>query len=360
MMTLKEISKLLSIPFEGDGTIFLSGPAEPKSASEKQLALALNEKFFDELKVSSAKVALLLEGTNWKELGLSGALLVRRPRYALAQINSIFEQPLAREPGVHATSIVDASVKIGNNVSIGPFTIIGSEVQIKDNVTIDSHVLIGNNVSIGNNALIHSGVRIGSKVLIGNGFICHSNSIIGSDGFSFVSPENGGIEESRRTGNIKQISNVKKYVRVPSLGSVTIGDDVEIGAGSAIDRGTIADTQVGSGTKLDNLVHLGHNVVIGTNCLICGQVGIAGSAHIGDRVVLAGQVGVADHVSIGSDSIIAAKSGVSSNVAKGQFMMGNPAMKLKNNIESYKLFRRLPRIIKKVEHLQKSFLGKDI
>ena len=359
-MTLKEISEFLSLPYEGDGTISLSGPAEPKNASEGQLALALNKNFFDDLKTSDAKVALLVEGTNWKDLGLRGVLLVKKPRYALARINSLFEEIPVRILGFHATAVISESAKIGNNVSIGPFTVIGSKVEIKDNSTLASHVSIGDNAIIGKDALIHSGVRIGSKVIVGNGFICHSNSTIGSDGFSFVSPDGGGVEEVRKSGSTKEIYKVSSYVRIASLGSVKIGNDVEIGAGSAIDRGTIVDTEIGSGTKLDNLVHIGHNAVIGDNCLLCGQVGVAGSVRIGDRVVLAGQVGVADHVSIGNDSVIAAKSGVSSNVASGLFMMGNPAMKMENNIESYKIFRRLPRILKKIEDFQKSVLGKSL
>ena len=360
MMTLKEISEFLSIPYEGDGTIVLSGPAEPKYASQGQLALALSKKFFEDLKVSDAKVAILLKGANWQELGLSGVLLVEKPRYALAKINSLFEPPLASNPGVHVTAVVSDSVKMGHNVSIGPFTVIGEDVEIGSNSIISSHVTIANNVVIGSDALIYSGVHCGSKVTIGDRFICHANSTIGSDGFSFVSPEGGGAEQARKNSDMGEIAKISSYVRIASLGSVNIGNDVEIGAGSAIDRGTITDTKIGHGTKLDNLVHVGHNAVIGDNCLLCGQVGIAGSVKIGDRVVLAGQVGVADHVSIGSDSIIAAKSGVSSNVGNGLFMMGNPAMKMENNIESYKVFRRLPRILKKIELLQKSLMGKSL
>ena len=359
MKTLKEISQFLSIPYEGDGTIMLSGPSEPKNASQDQLAVALNEKFFEDLNVSDAKVALLLSGTKWMDLGLSGALFVKKPRYALARINSLFEESFSQSPGIHDSAVIASDAKIGKNVSIGPFTVISSKVEINDNSIIASHVCIDKATIIGKNALIYSGVRIGTKVVVGDRFICHSNAVIGSDGFSFVSPEGGGIEQARKTGNTEEILKIGSFVRIASLGSVDIGTDVEIGAGCTIDSGTIVNTVIGSGTKFDNLVHIGHNAVIGENCLLCGQVGIAGSAKIGDRVVLAGQVGVADHVSIGSDSIIAAKSGVSSNVAKGQFMMGNPAMKMENNIASYKLFRRLPRIIKKLEALHQRLQGKS-
>ena len=358
MITLKEISEYLQMPFEGDGTILISGPAEPKFASKTHLALATEKKYFEDVKSSDARVALFVEGTSWNGIGLEGALFVKRSRYAMAQINQLFDEPLSELNGVHPSAIVSDTAVIGHGVSVGPFSFIGDKVEIKENSTISSHVVIGKNSLIGKDALVHSGVRIGAKVVIGDRFICHSNSVIGSDGFSFVSPETGGVEQAKRTGTMKDVTQISAYVRIASLGSVKIGSDVEIGAGSTIDRGTIDDTKIGDGTKLDNMVHVAHNVSIGENCLLCGQVGIAGSAEIGDRVVLAGQVGVADHVSIGNDSIIAAKSGVVSNVAKGRFMMGNPAMKIENNIESYKIFRRLPQILKKIENLQKIVLGK--
>ena len=359
MLTLKEISEYLSLPVDGDETILISGPAEPKNASKNQLALAMDDKFLGDIKLGNAKTALLLEGSDWKSLNLEGALFVKRSRYAVAQVNNLFEEHVVEWIGVHDNAIVSKTAKLATNVSIGPFSLINSEVEIKKNAKIGSHVFIGKGVSIGENAIIHSGVKIGPNVVIGDNLICHPNAVIGADGFSFVSPDGGGVEEARKRGHLLGVGQINHYVRIASLGSVIVGDDVEIGAGSIIDKGTIGTTRVGNGTKLDNLVHIGHNVSIGDNCLLCGQVGIAGSAVIGDRVVLGGQVGVADHISIGCDSIVAGKSGVSSNVPKGQFMMGNPAMKMKNNIESYKLFRRLPTLIKKIQNLEQVILKKD-
>ena len=358
MLTLEEISEALSMPFKGDGTILISGPSEPKTAKKNQLALAMDESFLSELKFGYARVALLLEGTDWKGLGLKGALFVKRSRYAIAQINSLFEESFDEWEGIHHSALISDKIKIGVNVSIGPFSFISSEVEIGKNCLIGSHVFVGKGVIIGDSAIIQAGTRIGPNVVIGTGFRCHQNVVIGSDGFSFVSPAPGGVEQARKEGSLNGVEQVSHYVRIPSLGSVIIGDDVEIGAGSIIDRGTLEHTKVGNGTKLDNLVHLAHNVSIGENCLLCGQVGIAGSSKIGDRVVLGGQVGVADHISIGCDSIVAGKSGVSSNVPKGRFMMGNPAIKIENNIASYKSFRKLPKILKKIEYLEQEVLRK--
>ncbi len=162
---------------------------------------------------------------------------------------------------------------------------------------------------IGADALLLSGVRIGARVRIGDRFIAQPGAVLGGDGFSFVTPTPGVVEEARETGAISSVEQAD-YVRINSLGSIGIGDDVEIGANSCIDRGTIADTMVGDGTKIDNLVQIGHNVRIGHTCLICGQAGVAGSTVIGDRVVLGGKAAVADHLRIGSNVVITGNSGV--------------------------------------------------
>jgi len=197
-------------------------------------------------------------------------------------------------------------------------------------------------------------VRIGARVTIGDRFIAQPNAVVGGDGFSFVSPEPGAVDAAR-AGQQPAADAIQTlgFARTNSLGAVTIGDDVEIGSGSTIDRGTIIDTQVGTGTKIDNVVMIGHNVVVGEHCLLCAQVGIGGSSIIADRVILGGQVGVADHVNIGTNVVAAGKSGISSNVPPNRFIMGNPAIKAEANVESYKAYRRLPKLVAKVEALQK-------
>ena len=356
MMTLKEISKIISIPFVGDGEIFISGPAEPKAAKKTNLALAMDKRFLEDLKNSEADAALIKEGIDWKEFGLRGALVLGNSKYALSKITNLFKEPLDVWEGVHPTALVADSAVIGANTSIGPFCVISDRVKIAENSIILSHVCIGSDTEIGRKALIYQGVKLGSKVKIGDHFIAHQNVVIGCDGFSFVSPRLTSVDSLTSSDDDKKDKYESSvHLRVASLGSVHIGDNVEVGAGSAIDKGTIASTRIGHGTKLDNMVHIAHNVVIGRDCLLCGQVGIAGSAKIGDQVILGGQVGVADHVSIADKCIVAGKSGVSSNVPKGQFMMGNPAMKIETNIEAYKSLRRLPRILKQLQKIRKTF-----
>ena len=207
------------------------------------------------------------------------------------------------------------------------------------------HVSIGAGAEIGDDALIHAGARIGERVRAGHRLIVQPGAVIGGDGFSFVTPEKGSVESARETGAVSADALNRVHVRIHSLGAVALGDDVEIGACACIDRGTLRDTIVGSGTKIDNQVQIGHNVTVGENCLLCAQVGVAGSAVIGDRVVLGGKAGVADHVRIGEDCVIAAGSAVASSVKPRTVLMGAPAIPRDEFMRVMMATRRLPRLL---------------
>jgi len=207
-------------------------------------------------------------------------------------------------------------------------------------------VTVGEGARIGAGALLHAGVRIGARVVIGARFIAQPNAVVGGDGFSFVTPEPSRVEEVRATLADRGGGGVAQHwARIHSLGAVRIGDDVELGALSAIDRGTIRDTAVGDGTKIDNLVQIGHNCVIGRDCMVCGNVGISGSVTIGDRVVLGGKVGVGDHVFIGDDVVAGGGTRIRTNVPKGRVILGDPAVKIETQLAINKALRRLPRLM---------------
>ena len=346
MLTLKDISNGIGGTLEGNSELMVSGPSEPKFANEAQLALALSDQYINEISLGKAKAALFTKYVNWRDLKLEGAIFLNKGKTTLHKINKLFHNPTKGVKGISSYSIIDASARIGKNVNIGPFSYIGSNCVIGDDVTIFSNVTIMNNVTIDDGTIVYPGVRILENVKIGKNVICNSNSVVGSDGYSFVSDTGEGIERFMfdRSDEVKM--SVNNYLKVESLGSVEIQDNVEIGANCCIDKGTIANTIIGEGTKIDNLVHIAHNVQIGRNCLICGQVGIAGSAKIGDRVVMGGQSGVGDNIEVGSDVILAGKTGLSVNAKSNQFLMGNPAMLKSKNIASYMAFRRLPKIIK--------------
>ncbi len=351
--SIAEIAAALGAEAVGDLAWRIDRPKEPVAAGPRDLALAMDKTFADGISLGKARAAILWLGADWQGLGLRAAIFAPRSRYVMAGVTRVFELRPLVEPGIHPSAAIHPTAKIGDGASIGAFVVIGAGVQIHENCTVLSHVSIAENVVIGKGALIHSGVRIGARVQIGQNFIAQANAVIGSDGFSFVTPQPGALEEMKATGQITAASQTEGFARINSLGSVVIGNDVEAGAGSTIDRGTIANTVIGDGTKIDNLVQIGHNVRVGKACLLCAQVGIAGSSVIGDRVILGGQVGVADHVNIGSDVIAAGKSGISSHVPSNRMVMGNPAVKMETNIESYKALRRLPRLVAKVDEIQR-------
>jgi UDP-3-O-[3-hydroxymyristoyl] glucosamine N-acyltransferase len=350
--TIKQIAEALGAEAAGDLALEITTINEPQSASVGELALAMEESYSQALQKGSAKAAILWEGADWQTLGLKAAIFAPRSRYVLSGVTRFFEQDIAIEKGIHPSAIIDPSARIGINAAIGPFVVIGADVEIGESARIMSHCSIAKEARIGKDVLLYQGVRIGARVQIGAGFICQPNAVIGADGFSFVSPKAGAIEEAKKSGTISNAHAITGFARINSLGSVMIGDNVELGANSTIDRGTISNTTIGSGTKLDNMVHLGHNVTVGEHCLLCGQSGVAGSTVIGDRVVIGGQSAISDHITVGSDVIIAGKSGVSSNVPPKRLMMGNPAVKMEANIESYKAIRRLPRLVAKVAALE--------
>ena len=351
-ISIAELARALGAKAVGDVDQLISGPCEPSVATADQIALAMDPSYGEALQLSSATTAILWQGADWEALGLKSAIFVPRPRYALSGITTLFAIEPEIANGIHPTAIIDPSAAIGNNPSIGPFVVIGKGAKIGANARILSHTSIAENARIGDNTLIFEGVRIRARVVIGDDFICQSNAVIGGDGFSFVTPDAGAIEQARSMSQTIT-GGTDEYERINSLGSVVIGDRVEVGANTTIDRGTISNTVIGTGTKIDNLVQIGHNVKIGKHCLLCGMAGLAGSAVLHDRVILGGNAGVADHVIVGANSIATGKAAILSHVPPNRVMMGNPAVLMKTSIESYKALRRLPRMARKLADLEK-------
>jgi UDP-3-O-[3-hydroxymyristoyl] glucosamine N-acyltransferase len=352
--SIREIAQALGAGAEGDLDLTVTGAAEPALAGPEDLALAMAEKYATGLAQGRARAAILWPGADWRALGLAAAIWVPRPRFAMAGLTRLMDGGPRIAPGVHALAVVDPSAQVGAGASIGPFVTIGAGVVIGPGARIAGHASVAEGARIGADALILQGVRIGARVTIGARFIAQPGAVIGSDGFSFVTPEKSGVEAVRESLGSQTSAKDQSWARIHSLGSVVIGDDVEIGANTCIDRGTIRDTVIGSGTKTDNLVHIGHNVSIGRDCLLCGQVGIAGSARIGDRVVLAGQCGVNDNIFVGDDVIAGGATKIFTNAPAGRVLLGYPAVKMATHVEMHKALRRLPRLAATVAALQKA------
>ena len=235
---------------------------------------------------------------------------------------------------VHDTAVVGENVKIGKNVAIMPHVVIADNVEIGDNTVIYPHTYIGENCSIGDNSTIYPNVTIREQSKVGNEVIIHSNTVVGSDGFGFVTQKG-------------------KHNKVPQVGNVVIEDNVEIGANVALDRATTGNTIIKSGTKIDNFVHIAHNVIVGENCLVVAQTGIAGSTIVGNNVTFAGQCGCVGHIKIGDNTVFAARSAPISDVPANSFYAGFPAKPHREWLKSKANVNKVPDMIKKIKELEK-------
>ena len=355
MKTLGEIAAFVGGELRGDASVWIARIVHPSAAKGKSdLAFVLSEKaaaLLNDGKIANAIVPAGVEHSSSANL-----ILVSRPRLVLAQLTELFERPVHAPPGINHLAEIDPTARLGQNVAIGPFCSIGPNSVVGDNCRLVSNVTIGANVLIGTDTLLHAGVRVGDRCEIGNRVIVQPNVVIGGDGFAFVTREPGSVESVRQTGEVKSFNN--EVVRIHSIGNVVVEDDVEIGAGTCIDRGTLGETRLGKGTKLDNLIQVGHNVTIGENCLIVSQVGLGGSSKIGDRSVIGGQSGVPDHVTIGNDAVIHAGSGITGHVPSKTAMIGIPAVPLREFMEREVKMRRLPNLIKELKQQIETLSGK--
>ncbi len=348
--TTQAIAEALEGQLIGNGSIEIDRVAHPADTiGMRDLVLAVDPKLLPLLGDSKPRAIVVKKDTEIQTGLAEACIIISRPRVAMAKLTTLFAEEIHVASGVHPTAVIDETAKIGTNVSIGAGVYVGANAVIGYNSVIHPQSYIGPHVKIGQNALIHAGVKIGHRVVIGERCIIHYNAVIGADGFSFVTPQVGSVETAKESGNISATNN--ELLRIASLGNVIIGNDVEIGANSSIDRGTIAATRIGNGTKIDNQVQIGHNVVIGENCLICGRTGIAGSAIIGNRVVLGGDTGVADHANIGDDVVAMALSGISGNIAPRILIAGTPALPRERMVENLLNVGRIKQYMKKVDAL---------
>lgn len=331
------------IRVEGSTTTPLSNIGALDSAKPGDLAFLGNEKYRPQVADCEASAILVpadYTGSSPKEN--QAYIFVEKPSYTLALICGQIEATLWRKPpaGTHPSAVVAASAQIGKNVHIGAFCVIGENAKIGDGVVLESQTTVGNAVVIGENSHIESGVRIGAYTQIGARVHILPNAVLGADGFGFI-PVDGAIE------------------KVPQIGNVVIEDDVEIGAGTCIDRARFSSTRIGKGTKIDNLVQIGHNCTVGKYCFICGQVGMAGSTTVGDYVTLAGQAGLAGHIKIGDKATIGAQSGVLGNVEPGATLLDSPAIPIGLAKKLMVLKMRIPDMYSRLKAIEKQLAGKE-
>lgn len=329
--TLGDLAEFVQGKLIGNPQKVIRGIAGIREAEDDEITFLSNAKYDKDVELSRAGAIIV---SPRMQTTPKPAIICDNPYLAFAKILTLFYPPHVVIPaGIHPTAIVNPKAKIGLQVCIGPYVVIEEEAQLADNCVLFPGVYIGKGSTIGLSSEIHANVSIREGSTIGKRAIIHAGAVIGNDGFGFV-------------------RMAEKQVKIPQVGSVIIGDDVEIGANVCIARGTLGDTVIGSGTKIDSLVQIAHNVHIGQNCTIVAQVGISGSTVVEDNVTIAGQAGVIGHIRIGKNSVVAAKAGVTKDIGAGECVSGYPAqphhLAKRLNAELH----RLPELRQKVKELE--------
>jgi len=346
--TLGWIASELGGEVVGDPEIEIRRVVNPAYAEDKHdLALVYSMSVAAIVKARAIQTALVPLQPDVP--GVPNQLKVARPRVALARLLQIFAQPPIVAPGIHSSAAVDPTAELANGVRVGPLCSIGPRTKLREGTVLTTGVHVGADVEIGANCLLFSGVCVGDRVRIGDRVIVKANATIGNDGFSFQTVEPGSAELVRQTG--KAAPTDSEILRINSVGTVVIEDDVEIGAGACLDRATLHETRIGRGTKIDNLVQIAHNVQIGRQCVIVAMAGIAGSATIGDRVVIAAQAGIPDHAKIGDDCLIMPQAGVTHDLPPKSYVGGSPAEPRKEFLNSLMQIKRIKTIARTLKEL---------
>jgi UDP-3-O-[3-hydroxymyristoyl] glucosamine N-acyltransferase len=322
-------------------------PAE--ACCDGDVAIAISPETLRLLPESRAKIAVVPEGDQLSRKHLETVIFIRVSRSSLPEITDVFRHRPDINPGIHRSAVVAPDAVIGEGATIGPLVVIGAGAIVGARSVILSQATLAAGAVLGTDCIVYPGVRIGWGCRVGDRVILHHNVSIGADGFSFVPRRPGALESARGANQAPNELERNELQKIHALSSVEIGDDVEIGAQTAVDRGTLKPTRIGAGTKIDDLVMIGHNVEIGMDCLLCGQVGLAGGVSIGDGAVLGGRVGVADHLKIGAWAVVGAAACVGTNVPAGAVYAGVPAMPYAEAMENLKLMRRLPRLVARLD-----------
>lgn len=328
--SLGELSRLLDAEVKGDPDLRVSGIESLESAAPGQLSFLVGSRYSHQ--VSGCKASALIVSPEFRELSFN-LLIVKEPYLAFAKAAQLFLPDSDDDAGIHPTAFIGEGVVLGEGVSAGPFAHIGNNSQVGAGSKIGSGAYIGKAVRIGDMCLIYPRATIVDRCIIGNRVIIHSGAVIGADGYGYAQDEQG------------------RHVKIPQTGIVQIDDDVEIGSNATIDRATFGRTWIKRGAKIDNLVMIAHNVVVGEDSLLVAQVGISGSTRIGNHVALGGQVGIAGHLEIGDRVRIGAKAGIHHSIKPDQLVIGSPGLPKEEFVRNFINVQRLPRLKEALKRL---------
>jgi UDP-3-O-[3-hydroxymyristoyl] glucosamine N-acyltransferase len=337
-LTAGEVAHAADGTVEGDSSLRVTGVKPLDEAGPDDLSFVAEPRYFPYIAASQARVLLVARGSDAPVEGRT-VIRVDDPRRALTRILPLLHPEERAEAGVHPTAVVDGA-EIDPAATVGAYAVIGAGTVVGARARIGAHVVIGRRCRVDADAVIHPHVTLYDGVTVGERSIIHSGARLGADGFGFV-PEGGGL------------------VKVPQVGGCRIEADVEVGANTTIDRGSIGDTVVGRGTKIDNLVQIGHNCRIGRSVIIVSQAGISGSTKVGDGAVLGGQSGFQGHIEVGAGARVGAQAGVTASVAPGETVSGYPARPHREALRVQAATFRLPELMKRVKEIERAVFGKS-
>lgn len=334
-MKLSELAERTDARVEGDADLEIKGAAGLDIAAAGDVTFLANKRYTPQVERTRASAIFVGEDAQISREDIA-LLRTRDPYLAYTRALILFHPEPAHEPFIHPSAVIDATARVNEDAWIGANVVIGRDVEVASRVRIYPNATVYDGVRIGAGSVIHSGVQLREGTILGERVIVHNNAVIGSDGFGFAKDEAG------------------HWLKIPQTGRVIVEDDVEIGANTAIDKASVGETRIGRGTKIDNLVQVGHSCAVGEDTLLCGQVGLAGSTKVGDRVILAGQVGVGGHLTIGDDAVLMAQAGVFYDVPPGSVYSGGiPAFDHKESLRTMAAIRKLTEMQRTLRVMEK-------
>lgn len=337
-LTISQITQITNTTPSGETDLLIQELCSLENAKKGGICYITSLDKISNWNLVNASAIIVPEQAKEQDIPFQGVLLyAANPEWAfillMKHVDNSFQKHTS---GIHPTAVISATAKLGANVSIGAYSVIEDNVTIGDNTVIFPHCYVGKNVTIGQSCYIYPQVVIRENCILKNGVILQAGAKIGSDGFGFIFHEG-------------------RHQKIPQIGNVILGNDVEVQSNTCIDRAKIASTIIGDNTKIDNLVQIGHNVTVGMSSIMCAQVGVAGTTDIGNGVVLAGQVGLAGHMKVGDRAQVGAQSGVMNSIPAGQTYFGYPAMPQKEAFKQLAIMRKLPEVFKEFKAQKKNF-----
>jgi UDP-3-O-[3-hydroxymyristoyl] glucosamine N-acyltransferase len=337
-MKLGELATRLGAELRGDADVEVTGVKGIEEAGPSEVTFVANPRYT--ALARNTKAAAVLVEPEFQEIA-AATLRIKNPYHAFSRALSMFYQPPVYPPGIHPTAVIDPTAEIGDGAHVGAYVVIGPGVKLGAHATLLPHVVLYAGVKAGSHLFAHAHAVVREGCILGDDVTLENGAIVGADGFGFSKDEAG------------------EWVKIPQSGPVRLGNRVDIQANACIDRATVGMTEIGDGTKVDNLVQVGHGSHVGKNTLVCAQTGLAGSSVVGNNVILAGQTGIAGHCSVGDGVILTAQSAVSHDVPPGKMISGSPGFDNRVWLRAVTIFQRLPELLKRLDRVEKKLAAQD-